>query len=308
MTNLEKKFESVFIAKDGEPGLTLTSSQQLCAIATHIKEDSEALFENLSFVNVEKTLISCEAYKRTGAGKVLEDLDTLAEAAEDMGRLNGFIAYCNEARKYIGDLQRRVANYRFDQWVEDFGIEKPEHPREAYYSDSSREEALEELSQTDRAMLLMLEAKSAALGMLIHPNGAITSARKEALKANEAPYEHRENGRDTILVHKSPSLDIDELNKFYHSLQKEYRDIQKNYNRQSGLINLSVDARNEEAHQKNLQASRDYNDALKVYQAAMKELENKFQIYKDELVHRAKSLKISLPPFLNEIRTWLEKQ
>ena len=146
----------------------------------------------------------------------------------------------------------------------------------------------------DRARILSLEAKAAAFGKFIHPDGHLSEARKEYMKIMCQEAEIDGSGRDTLLYRHEPSVELKDLEGCFFALQGEYRKAQAELNG----YNHSID----EALREDEERKRgEYNIKNADYLVEMAKLEKDFTVYKDTEQKRISRLKIVIPNDLREI-------
>ena len=167
--------------------------------------------------------------------------------------------------------------------------EKPELPHSL-----TREEHLATLSIKDRARILSLEAKAAAFGKFIHPDGHLSEARKAYMKIMCQEAEIDGSGRDTLLYRHEPSVELNDLEACFFALQAEYRKAQAELN---GYTHNIDEALREDEERK----QGDFNIKKADYLAEMAKLEKEFITHKDQEQRRIAQLKITIPNDLKEI-------
>jgi hypothetical protein len=93
--------EGVFIAKEGEKGITLTSAAQIAALATSAAENAKQALANVSFVNTTMNVVGSngkDLMVKSGFDETI--VVNFSNLLNQIGQLNGLIAWLADARNY----------------------------------------------------------------------------------------------------------------------------------------------------------------------------------------------------------------
>lgn len=294
---METKLNSIFVAKEGEYGLTRTQAQHLCALASHLKAQSESTLKATRFYGETISLIGSSS--KNIAKRGMTDLDALKKALDTVSSMNAFIAWFREADTNFEDELSFWRNLTVSSYAKEFGIvrgEYPERPIKAKVFTTS--DAINALDVKNRELYLALEAKAAAFGKYIQEGDTLDKARKDFYDKLLNPSEVDEDGRDTIIHEFAPSLEPQVLDNFYNELQFAYRKTEQQLNHMKSDLRAWVQARNYEASREYEKKMQEYTRQTKLLDAENDELVSKANTWKDENIARVSSLRIRVPEAL----------
>lgn len=301
------EYNSVFFAKEGEKGLNETSASHLCALASQIKAHHESVLKNVNFVDSFIDVVgSVASPKQTNTG--MKSIDEIDLAIKEIGKMNAFISWFAEAREVLEKIRRKINGSTIYSWMADSGIEKPEKPE--FYSDdienSTLDDMIHELSIKDRQMYLALEAKASVYGKFIHPDQPMDKARNRMHEIVSKPYVSDGHGRDTIIYHHVPSIDINIVDAEFNKLQAEYRRIEQQLNHMKSDLRKKLSIRNtEKNNEKNLRLQK-YKEERAAYDNKMHELTLQYNQWMLDENSKISKIKFVIPDNLKEVYTYLE--
>lgn len=273
-------------------GLTSTSANHIANLAKEYVQAQTQELENVEFFNSYLTIIGSDKEQRVQHGWDKEQMQGIADRLRSISLANSLIAWLREAIKLRSKMLSDLHDMEMEDYCKEKKIDMPEQP--FMETLMTREEQIATLSVKDRARILSLEAKAAAFGKFIHPDGHLSEARKEYMKIMCQEAEIDGSGRDTLLYRHEPSVELKDLEGCFFALQGEYRKAQAELNG----YNHSID----EALREDEERKRgEYNIKNADYLVEMAKLEKDFTVYKDTEQKRISRLKIVIPNDLREI-------
>lgn len=301
------EYKSVFFAKEGEKGLNETSASHLCALASQVKAHYESILKNVSFVDSFIDVVGSDANpKQTNIGmKSIEEIDI---AIKEISKMNAFISWFAEARELLENIRKTVNGVSINAWMKASGIEEPEKPEltSNEVKTSTLNDMIDELSIKDRQMYLTLEAKASVYGKFIHPEQPMDRARNRMHEIVSKPYVSEGRGRDTIIYHHVPSIDINLVDIEFNKLQSEYRKIEQQLNHMKSDLRKKLSIRNtEENNERNLRLQK-YKEERAAYDNKMHELTLQYNQWVLDENTKISKIKFIIPDNLKETYTYLE--
>lgn len=299
--------DSVFFAKEGEKGLNETSASHLCALASQVKAKAEQELQNICFVNTTITVVGSAIEVPSSIGITKEKLDEIEKDLDLVAKMDSFISWFAEARKALENYKKQRRRLGMTDWALENGIELPVVPNSEAptVSSVSFEEVLATLSIKDRQDYLALEAKSAVYGKFIHPNNPMEKARGDMHKYVVQPYTTSGNGRDTIITHRTPSVESKVVDDLFVHLQKNYRQTEQSLNHLKSIIRKEQDRINFEADNKRLALQKEYDILFSEYKSKVESLSFQFNSWKTEEEARLSKIKFAIPEKLSGIVDYL---
>lgn len=273
-------------------GLTSTSANHIANLAKEYVQAQSQELENVEFFNSYLTIIGSDKQQRVQRGWDKQQIEGIAERLRKISLANSLIAWLREAIKTRAQMLSDTRDMSIEEYCKQNEKTLPTKPELAH--SMTREEYLATLSIKDRARILSLEAKAAAFGKFIHPDGHLSDARKAYMKIICQEAEIDGNGRDTLLYRHEPSVELSDLEACFFALQAEYRKAQAELN---GYAHNIEEALREDEEQK----QGDFNIKKADYFAEMAKLEKEFIAHKDQEQRRIAQLKITIPNDLKEI-------
>jgi hypothetical protein len=279
---------SVFFA---DSGLTSTSANHIANLAKEKVEALKQALDSADFLNEDLSIITSVLKQRIKNGRDEEYVCDIKNKIETIGKTNALIAWLREAIKAKDEIFNRLDKLDDKSICNEIGIEYPSLPKsecaltESQYIDS--------LNIKERNQYYQLEAFCTAYGKYIHPDGAISKARKRLYNAINNPTKVDEDGINTLIYTASPSVDVDILENTFFYLQETYRGYQARLNKIKHACEVAVQNSKLETSKRNKDANEEYNQKLKDISLKCKQwLEEKRKEYSD--------LKIAIPDSLRE--------
>lgn len=275
-----------------DKGLTSTSANHVANLAKEYVQAQEQELDNVEFFNSYLTIIGSQAEQRVQRGLQSGQMEGLRIRLRNIAQANSLIAWLREAIKMRQKMLQDLMGMELADYCKLKGIDMPERPEQE--AAITREEYMATMSVKDRARMLSLEAKSAAFGRHIHPDGHLSDARKRYMKIMCQEAEIDGSGRDTLLYRHEPSVELEEVEACFFALQGEYRKAQAELNGYSHQIDEAV--REDEEKKKG-----EYNVRNADYLVETAKLEKDFALYRDNENRRILRLKITIPNDLRDI-------
>ena len=269
----------------GKDGLTITSANHLANIAKEMYEALVSKLESLKFYSRDYMLAIAGKTFRVENESEKSELSTLASGLKEIGALKSLIAFLREGIKAKNEMSSDAA---FEEHVEELiksgreDLKKPLAKKEVAF-----EEELSKLTAEQKARYYALEAKCAAIGSFIHPEGAFAKARKDFLEHTKDPIKVMGKGQEAEINTYSSSFTAEEIDAMFFELQKEYRNYQAEFNKLKAEVDEKVAEANREIANDNLAAMKLWVDTRKVERT----------LYDAEV----KALKVVIPQNLREV-------
>ena len=269
----------------GKDGLTVTSANHLANIAKEMYESLEAKLESLKFYSRDYMLaVNGNTYRVENESEKAE-LETLAETLREIGLLKSLIAYLREAIKAKTELNTGASFLEHMRELIKEGREDliiPTGRDEVKFEDE-----FAKLTAEQKARYYALEAKCAAIGGYIHPEGGFSKARKAFFEHTKNPVKVEGKGQEAEISTYSSGFTAEEVDGVFFCLQKEYRSMQAEFNRLKAEIDEKVADANRDRLSDALEAKKLWHNSMKMERA----------LY-DQTV---KALKIVIPQNLRDV-------
>jgi hypothetical protein len=212
----------------------------------------------------------------------------------DIASLKSLIAWLREAIKARKELTAELQAYSLARYCEDNGIELPTAPDETDYQPMTEDDYYGSLSIKERNAFYQLETKCATLGVFIHGGGSLSEARKRFNTVVNEPTIVHENGRDTVITVREPSVTRDEVEGLFFNLQAKHREVQAALN--------SIKHKCEVALEQDAIAKRTaYKEAYSEFSHKLQELNIALSLWKKGQTVELEKLKIVIPDSLKPI-------
>ena len=299
-----KQVNSVFIANEGEYGITRTQAQHLSAVAARFKTQSEKRLERTTFLNCTISLIGSTVENNSQVG--MTDLDILKEDIKIISDMNAFIAWFREADKNLNSVQQDFQQADLDDYLQEMHIslevapKSPERPQNV-----TLEDAINALDVKNLELYRALEAKAAVYGKYIHPSEALEKARSEVYDRLQNKIEVSGEGRDTVLQKYEPSVPVESIDALYNELQYEYRKVEQQLNHMKSDLRNWVDAENRKRQDAYKAAMQEYNDLISKGFSERERLYADMQVWRDENLSKLAKMRIRVPEALKETEKML---
>lgn len=277
----------------GEQGLTSTSANHCANLAKELYQHLEEEIEGFSLCNESISLLGATMVPTQYAtGKDHTFLESLSDKLKTIAELKSLIAWLREAIKARKALTSELEDIGLEDWCNSQGIEYPQQPARNHVL--TEDEYYSSLSIKERNAYYMLETKCAVIGKFIHENGRLSSERRKLSVVMENPNILRENGRDTTIIHREPSVTVAQVDKVFFELQAKHREYQAALNSIKHKCELAIE-------QSQLEADTKYKADSADYKAVYTELLGKFTEWKHQQTVALQKLKIIIPDNLKPI-------
>lgn len=289
-----------------EKGITSTEGNHLCNIA---KELQQAAINRLNSVKFFETTISViGSNEKQLMSKGNESLDFIEEDLQLVASLNAFCAWVREAIKEKEEQQGDLRRLTFDEWAEQLSIELPTSPKHPSKPSTITEQSILDSWNIDkRNKYLELEAFASTIGKYIHPNGEYSCAREKAHNAINKPISKEGSGRDTVLYHTTPSINIEDVDNLYMFLQSKHREYEKQLNMMKAEIKESVTKLTVENNQHYENLLEIYRKEYSDYNSKLLELRSQYNTWITKTLENISKYKIAIPNNLKETFNLLKK-
>lgn len=269
----------------GENGITATSANHICNVAKEYYTTLENELNNINFVEESISLIgsSAKTISKVANGKeMLKDIDITLSTIADCKSL---IAYLREAIKRKEELTKLIPDL---QSLVDFRNTMPVMEKVITRDDIIASWDIKQLNH-----YLTLQTKCAVFGNAVHSN-ALNAARKQAYYAKENPCSYTGSGRDTVIIQKTVTVDMLEIDNTFFEIQSQHRKLQAELNGIEASIEDTI--------------SKDYTVKSNKYNAEMSDYRTQLAILNQQnnehLISerdKIKNLKIVIPHNLKDI-------
>lgn len=269
----------------GENGITATSANHICNVAKEYYTTLENELNNINFVEESISLIGspAKAVSKVANGKeMLKDIDITLSTIADCKSL---IAYLREAIKRKEELTKSIPDL---QALVDFRNTMPVMEKVITRDDIIASWDIKQLNY-----YLTLQTKCAVFGSAVHSN-ALNTARKQAYYAKENPCSYTGVGRDTVIIQKTVTVDILEIDNTFFEIQSQHRKLQAELN--------GIEASIEDTISKDYTIkSNKYNTEMSDYRTQLAILNQQNNEHLISERDKIKNLKIVIPHNLKDI-------
>lgn len=284
-----KKHEIFF----GENGLTSTSANHCANLAKELYQHLEEEIENFSLCNESISLLGANMLPTQYAtGKDSTFLESLPDKLKTIAELKSLIAWLREAIKARKALTSELEDIGLEDWCNSQDIEYPQQPVMGHVL--TEDEYYGSLGIKERNTYYMLETKCAVIGKFIHETGKLNTERRKLTVVMENPNILRENGRDTTVIYRKPSVTVEQVDETFFELQAKHREYQAALNSIKHKCELAIE-------QSQLDADTKYKADSAEYKAVYTELLGRFTEWKHQQAVALQKLKIIIPDNLKPI-------
>lgn len=277
--------ESILSLTDG---ITATSAQHMCNLAKETYAEIEERHKNIRFYN--KKIESLHSDPKTLL-KGQEDayLEILKQDLRTLHHLKAFIAYFKEAIKMKERIYSEYSSKYYDVsiYTDKFG-KRPQSPVKDTLND-----VIERMPIAKKQQYLDLKTKCAVYGSFVHPDGALSKARKTIMNILNEPTKVDSNNQDTLITTYEASIDLLKVNDLFFEIQKEHRSCQAELNKIKSDIEGLIDADYQARYSTFLKELNKWNNGFD-------EETHKFNTERDKVLSQIQKLKIIIPDKLKE--------
>ena len=276
----------------GTEGITNTSANHIANLAKELYQSWENELSSIKFYDETMNLIGSNESSILSKGTT--SLESISSRIEEIAQCKALIAYLREAIKARGCLQQEIRNLDLTEYCELKSLELPKEPKKI--EPLTENDYYGSLGIKERNAFYTLEAQCATLGKMIHPKGAIATARETLIQKMNTPCEATGMGRDTILYHYTPTVELSKVEEMFFSLQNKYRELQAQLNSMKYECQLAVEKSTSECNAK-------YTAAWQEYSVKVAALTKEMAQYKQDEEQKLGKLKIIIPDKLKPIYT-----
>lgn len=276
----------------GENGITNTQANYIANLAKETYQTYENKLFVMSFYSETLNLIGTANQSLLSKGDTLDDLNSVPGDIEYIAQCKALIAYLREAIKARETLRKEIRDLDIDAYCRLMNIIVPVYP--------TRKEPLTEedyygsLNIKERNAYYTLEAQCATLGKFIHPKGALATARENLIQKLNRPHEASGAGRDTVIYNYEPTVNIEDVEKVFFSLQNKYRELQAQLN----SIKFKCQTARETSE---LECQAEYVKACSDYKLEVAKISSEMVQYKKAKDVEIGKLKIVIPDKLKNV-------
>ena len=270
----------------GDNGMTQTSANHIANMCKEYYSSLEKSLNSIRFYTTKVKLIGSNEESLISEG--VDSVSHVESYLKSIAKLKSLIAWLREAIKAKERLIKEAQDGGYDY----YGIEIPELPeKEAYATEN---DVIATLGIKERNRYYYLGAFCSTIGEYIHKGGVFSRERDALMEVVHKPNEVSGSGRDTIIYTKTPSLNVNEVEDAFMSLQNTYREYQAELNSIKYQIENTVRKDNSE---KDIEYSKKYE----VYSSQMSAAAAVLSEKRNEAVRKASDLKIVVPDSLKDI-------
>lgn len=280
----------------GSEGLTMSSASHIANLSKEAYQQIEKELSNIRFIDKKMSLIGQSEEQLISEGvKTVSDIEGKLDR---VAKLKSLICWLREAIKAKERLLEEVNHITF----EDCGFEIPEQPeapnKEAYLQE---DDVIGTWGIKQRNRYYYLETLCAQIGKFIHQNGYYSEARDKMYDAIQNPRTVLEKGRDTVIYHYVPSIESQEVEDEFMSLQDKHRSYQAELNGMKHEIEVALE-------NDKIAKDSDYKEKWQTYQGEynkysnkLVELSNQLTEIKNQKLAELQRLKIIIPDSLKGV-------
>lgn len=280
-------------------GMTSTTANYYANIAKELQNAALERLNSVKFYNTSIAVIGSSEKQVMSEGN--KHLDFVVQDLLTVSSMNAFCAWVREAIKEKEEQQRSTLCMSMDEWAKTMGYTMPVSPtapkNTACYTE---QDVINSWDINKRNKYLRCEAFAATFGKYIHPEGAYSKARKQAHTALNNPITTIGEGRDMILHYKEPSVNINDVDALFLSLQDQYRGYEKELNQLKAEIKETVNFKIRELQEAyNLEVD-EWRKKHDEFNAAWNVMRSEFSTWQKNELERISKLKIAIPDTLKE--------
>lgn len=265
---------------------TTTSANHIANLAKEFIVNKESGLSNIKLTSTTVSLISGDSkhiveYETPYIkfSQIEDDLQIISEATS-------FIAYLREEIKSKEKDISKIENMSIHDYAKMVG--KSVSSDEDLPIKPNKEKILENLSETDKLLLIQSNAFTSVYGKYIHPDGKFSKERKNYFNRSANPGKVDFEGRDSIIYNYSTSYTPEVVDLLFFKLQSIHRHHQATYNK----IMHEVD---EEFNKQTREYNSIISERTSKNQAIFEVLNQEFNNYQNSKIEEISNRKIKLP-------------
>ena len=276
----------------GENGLTSTSANHVANLAKEHTQSMETTLSSLTFIETRLSVIGSAESHVVNKGMKNDTMANIPVFIEKIGSACALISWLREAIKAQENALNYVKSLEVGNLCKMIGVELPKKPEKLIAK--NEDDVTAELSIKERNRMLTLNAHSAALGKLVHPDGYLSKARKEYYEKRDKPTKVEGNGRDTLIYSYETLVDSAAVDELFFALQARHRESRSELNGYRYKIRKAVEESEAQVSEANMERN-------KSYVREVEQIEAKASAYRLELLKKVGNLKIVIPNDLKDI-------
>ena len=227
----------------GANGLTSTSANHYANLAREKVRKIKSELDSIAFYDTDIRIISDGTSAPVSFGvRDKNAFESIRKHLMDIACYNSLVAFFMEAIKEKERLTNEAKNWEDEMRRSEYNTRKEAHdngkPKRCEYI--TAEDVIKSWSVGEQEKYLSLEAQASVYGKFIHSDGKLSEAREKLMEVINNPHSVKENGRDTIIYSFTPTVDLDDVDKFFFELQSKYREIQAELNGMKKRIDDAV--------------------------------------------------------------------
>ena len=203
----------------------------------------------------------------------------------ELKRLIAYLREAIKAKEKLAEEAGKIGSSELDQLL----AGKPEKEPDLIVQD-----VIDSWNIKERNHYLSLQTKCAVIGKFIHPDGALSEARKAYMARLSTPKAVKENGKDTLVYTYYPNVEGEEVESLFFALQAEHRSAQAELNGMMHEIEKTIAADKEEK-------SRRWSAALEQWKADVDLKREDLNRERNRKRKEVEALKIVIPDNLRPI-------
>lgn len=282
-----------------ESGLTTTSANHIANIAKESYKALEKQLQYVRFYTTEIALLGGTDSKTLRKGVSRAYLDNVDKTLHTIAMYKSLIAWLREAIKAKDRVIREASNITTDMAIQAMGIVCPEKPET--YDRLTSDDIIATWNIKQRNRYFQLDTLCSVIGSYIHPEGEFSEERNKLSEILYEDHEVKGQGRDLVLYTMTPTVALEDVDNTFFALQDKYREYQAELNSMKHQIELAINKDNTEKSLKEQEEALNYSNSMKAIYAQV-------QVYKNQKVTEAQSLKIAIPDSLRGIFEEVSRQ
>ncbi len=275
----------------GDKGLTSTSANHVANMAKEFIQVKSAMVEHLRFVGRKMTVVAAQpgTPMEVSNGMTADQLPQVSQALDDIYQAKALIAWLREGIKAREQLMTETRNTTLERYCELQHTAVPQEPKPE--KPMTEDDYYASLPLGDRVRYYRLETKCAVIGKAIHPDGALSVARKELINSVADPSRLVVKNGTTFVEQVEPSVQPSEIDAFFFGLQQRHREAQAELNAIKWGCEKAVQA-------DAIAKSTAYNEALQAFNAQLAKLSSEMNLWQRKRIAELGSKKIIIPEAL----------
>lgn len=275
----------------GKEGLTNAEATHICNLAKESWLSDESIIEHCKFYSVNVSLIS-NSITELSKGNSIDTLNKIPDILEKIAKKKSLVAWLREAISAKESKLTKVKCLDNITICKELGLEFPSAPVKEHIL--TEEEYYGSLPINERNRYYYLETLTAVIGKAIHKNGAFNQALKDVRTVISNPSEVQGEGRDAMIFHKIPTVDLDKLEQTMFELQNKHREYQSQLNGIKHLCSQAIEKSINTSDAKYSEDRSKYNNDCELILAKITE-------WRTKKLQEIGNLKIVIPNDLKDI-------